>query len=437
MNSKQNDHTEAYVWVWLPGEIAPIVAGILTQSGPELKFMYGKSYLQRENKISLNEKELPLQNGEIPLLKGLSMPGTIRDGSPDAWGRRVLINKKYGGKGSQIDVDSLSELTYLLESGSDRIGGLDFQAEPNNYLPRGLSEVTLEELVTAAEKVEKGIPLSPDLDLALYHGSAIGGARPKALVEEGNKKYIAKFSSSNDTYSIIKAEFIAMKLAEICGINVAKVKQVSAAHKDVLLVERFDRKKVKGGWERKIMHSALTLLELEENNARYASYQDLSEIIRSRFQKASSTLRELYSRLVFNIIVGNNDDHARNHAAFWDGRNLSLTPAYDICPQARTGNMSNQGMLIKGEDKQSKISTCLDAADIFMLSETAAFEIVEKTLSYIVENWSHICDEATVTSVDKNLFKERQFLNPFIFEDLDAQKSILLLKLAKEFKALP
>ena len=71
--------------------------------------------------------------------------------------------------------------------------------------------------------------------------------------------------------------------------------------------------------------------------AAYASYEDLAEIVRHRFEAPRATLRELFGRLVFNILCGNTDDHARNHAAFWDGARLSLTPAYDICPQARAG----------------------------------------------------------------------------------------------------
>ncbi|OLO11096.1 hypothetical protein BTW10_11550 [Chromohalobacter japonicus] len=79
------------------------------------------------------------------------------------------------------------------------------------------------------------------------------------------------------------------------------------------------------------------------------------------------TLRELYARIVFNILCGNTDDHARNHAAFWDGRMLSLTPAYDICPQGRTGNEATQAMLIKGENRMSTLHSCLAAAPAFLL----------------------------------------------------------------------
>jgi serine/threonine-protein kinase HipA len=93
MPSKSQSYTEAYVWIWLPDEVNPVVAGKLNQDNKSLIFNYGKSYLERENKISIYEPELPLKSGSLPLLNNLTMPGCLRDGSPDAWGRRVLINK--------------------------------------------------------------------------------------------------------------------------------------------------------------------------------------------------------------------------------------------------------------------------------------------------------------------------------------------------------
>ena len=118
MTSK-DDYKEAYVWIWLPGETKPVVAGILQRVGTRLLFNYGRSYLARENAISIYEPELSLQPGEIPLADGLSMPGSIRDASPDAWGRRVVINRKLSVKGAEAGSSELGELTYLLESGSD------------------------------------------------------------------------------------------------------------------------------------------------------------------------------------------------------------------------------------------------------------------------------------------------------------------------------
>jgi serine/threonine-protein kinase HipA len=309
-------------------------------------------------------------------------------------------------------------LTCLLESGSDRIGALDFQRSATDYVPRAATNVSLEELVRSAERVEQGLPLTAELDRALFHGSSIGGARPKALIEDRDTKYIAKFPSTSDLHSIVKAEFIAMRLAQLVGLDVAPVSLTTSAHKDVLLIERFDRVHTAQGWARKAMVSALTLLELDDMMARYTGYAGLAEIVRHRFTHAAATLRELFGRLVFNILCGNTDDHARNHAAFWDGEALALSPAYDICPQGRTGNEATQAMLITDQDRRSRISTCLGAAGHFLLSRAEAIGIVEQQITTLIAQWDSVCDEAALRPVDRAFLWGRRFLNPFAFEDL-------------------
>ncbi len=419
MTSKEKDD-EAYVWIWLPGETEPIVAGKLEADNGLIHFNYGKSYLERigdkSPAISIYDPELPLKSGVLPLLHGLEMPGCIRDAAPDAWGRRVIINRQLGLKGKDTDTSEFDELTYLLESGSDRIGALDFQHSPTEYVPRSANNATLEELLESADRVERGVPLTQELDQALFHGSSVGGARPKALIEDQGTKYIAKFSSSTDLYSVVKAEFIAMRLAALSGLNVAPVKLVKAAGKDVLLIERFDRLRLRGGWARKCMVSALTMFGLNDMTARYASYEDFAEMIRHRFTEPQKTLKELYGRLVFNILCGNTDDHVRNHAAFWDGKELSLTPAYDICPQGRTGNEASQAMKISGENNLSQVKSCLEAAHHFLLSSEDALSISERIESVIRKYWDAVCEEAQLSEIDKKLLWGRQFLNPFSFE---------------------
>ncbi len=409
---------EAYVWIWLPNETTPVVAGKLVAAGDKLFFNYGKSYLERANDtvspaMAIYEKELPLKKGALPLLDGLAVPGCIRDGAPDAWGRRVIINKILGAKGSGVDTAQLGELVYMLESGSDRIGALDFQQSPTEYIPRQAAAVPLSELLESAGRVERGALLTQGLDQALLHGSSIGGARPKASIEDNDKKYIAKFSSSSDISNVVKGEYIAMRLAAEVGLNVAPVRLVSVAGKDIVLVERFDRIKVETSWRRKSMLSALTLLGLDEMMARYASYETLSEIIRHKLIAPKATLKELFSRLVFNILCGNTDDHARNHAVFWDGKDMSLTPAYDICPQGRSGNEASQAMLISGDDRSSKLSTCLKTAHNFLLSEDDAKSIFEAQKEIIHCKWDAICHEAQLSEVDKKLLWRRQFLNAY------------------------
>ena len=407
---------EAYVWIWLPGATAPVVAGRIARDGGRLIFNYGRSYLGRDDRIPIYEPELPLRGGAIPPGAGLGMAGCLRDAAPDAWGRRVILNRTFGREGKDVDTAALDELTYLLQSGSDRTGALDFQHSPSEYVPRAVQAATIEELLNAAGKVEKGEPLAPGLDEALFHGTSLGGARPKAAIRYGDTKMIAKFSSSNDTYNVVKAEYVAMRLAAGAGLDVAPVRLERVAGRDVLLVERFDRAKAKDGWTRKAMVSALTLFGLDEMMARYASYEDLAEIVRHRFTSPRATLHELYGRLAFNILCGNTDDHARNHAGFWDGERLALTPAYDICPQSRSGNAASQAMLIVGDNRASTLAACLEAAPNFQLGRKAAKDVVARQIGAIRDAWDDVCEEAALTDVERNLFGQRMFLNDYIFE---------------------
>ncbi|MGH6622221.1 MAG: type II toxin-antitoxin system HipA family toxin [Alphaproteobacteria bacterium] len=408
---------EAYVWIWLPEETEPVVAGRIEKDGDRLIFTYGRSYLERNNAIPIYEPELPLRPGTILPLTGLSMPSCLRDAAPDAWGRRVIVNRKLGLKGDRIDVAQFDELTYMLEAGSDRIGALDFQCSAIEYIPRGGDAAQLEELLSVANMVEAGTPITPELDKALFHGSSVGGARPKAIIETKSEKYVAKFASNTDVYNVVKGEFVAMRLASHVGLNVAHVTLEKAAGKDVLLIKRFDREKSARGWLRKGMVSALTLLELDEMMARYASYEELADIIRHRFVAPTETLHELYGRLVFNVLCGNTDDHARNHAAFWDGKTLALTPAYDICPQNRTGGEASQAMLITGESRMSKLTVCLEAASHFRLNKKKAETIIEQQLVTMREHWPAVCEEAELNQTEQKVLWRRRLLNPFIFED--------------------
>jgi serine/threonine-protein kinase HipA len=401
----------AFVWVWLPGAAEPVIAGRLDPVGPTVTFTYGQSYLEREDAIPLYLPELPLRRGAISAPVG-EIPGCIADAAPDAWGQRVILYRLTGQ--ADAETTELGPLTYLLRSGSDRIGALDFQTSPREYVPRAMNHADLDELAESAERVERGLPLSPELDQALLHGSSVGGARPKALLDDGETTLIAKFSSTTDTFPVVKGEFVAMELARRAGLEVAPVRLTSAHGRDALLVERFDRP---DGGGRRAMVSALTILGLDEAGARYGSYADLADLIRARFTGARATLRELFSRIVFNILCSNNDDHPRNHAAFWDGEMLTLTPAYDICPQLRSGGETAQIMAIGSDGwRMSQVAGCVERAGTYQLSEVEAREIVDHQLETIEGQWDEVCDLAELGEAARAAFRGRQFLNPYALE---------------------
>jgi serine/threonine-protein kinase HipA len=407
--------TEAYVWLWLPGASDPVVAGRLEATGEPVDFNYGQSYLRRPDAIPIYDPELPLIRGRIPPLPGLSIAGAIADAGPDAWGKRVIMNRLLGAGSSGLDPAELSPLAYLLSSGSDRIGALDFQASASEYIPRHVGHATLAETMQAAELVEQGVPLTPSLEQALMHGSSVGGARPKTLLSDGELSLIAKFSSTTDPYPVVKGEFAAMELARRAGLNVAPVRIEEVIGRDVLLVERFDRPH--GTSQRRALVSALTILGLDPMLSRYASYADLAHIVRARFTESRDTLRELFARITFNILVGNTDDHARNHAAFWDGEMLTLTPAYDVCPQRRSGGEATQAMIIDSDGyRMSQVAGTVRAAAVYGLEESEARDIADRQIDVIRAEWGDVCELARMSEVDRTYFWRRQFLNPYALE---------------------
>ncbi len=397
------------MWIWLPGRCVPVVAGRVEKHGSLHHFTYGRSYRERTNAIALSPFELPLQPGSFAPTGMNTIHSCLRDAGPDAWGRRVV---EY-----QYPKLAADELDFLLLSGSDRIGALDFQASASEYLPRESDHPTLDDLQRAAKLLEANQALPPELDLALLRGTSVGGARPKALVDHDGKHFIAKFDSSTDFYPVVKVEYIGMRLGILAGLTVAPVSLTSSLGKDVLMVERFDRMGAAAGHTRRLMLSGLSLLELNEIEARYASYGDLADRVRQRFSKPQATLIELYRRLVFNVLIGNTDDHARNHSAFWDGRSLSLTPAYDICPQMRVGQVATQAMDVGGAaGNAATLVNVLSAHRKFQLQKSVAMATINQFIAVVEDNWVSVCEESDLAAAERNRLWGRAVLNPYCFQ---------------------
>lgn len=236
MASTSDRARRAYVWAWLLGHTEPVLAGALelrkrqmvlsrsAQGGGPFDFAYSRAYLERPDAISLYTPELPLEGGWQEPGEERSMAGCLRDWSPDSWGQRVIDDRLFGKRGSATSYLDVDDLTYLLESGSNRIGALDFQASNTAYVPRRTT-ATLDELHQATRALEDGT-LTPELAVALTEGTAVGGARPKVIVAgDDGREYIAKLSLSTDPYPIVKAE--AVRASPFVGGHGKKVRNHS------------------------------------------------------------------------------------------------------------------------------------------------------------------------------------------------------------------
>ena len=405
---------ELYVWIWLPGGTEPVVAGRVEQSGPLVTFIYGLNYRSRPDAISLFAPELPLRPGVQEPSDGLSIAGVLRDGSPDRWGRGVIERRR------NVAPNSLSEIDYMLGSGSNRFGALDFQVDRDEYVARDDS-ATLDELHRAATILDEGGELSASLDAAMIHGTSLGGARPKAtLTEDDGSEWLAKFSSSDDrVFSVVNAEGAMLELARRAGMNVADSKVVPSLGREVLLVHRFDRD---GAGGRRHAVSGLTMAQTDEMYARYVSYPQILDVLREYAKDATKPGPELFQRIAMNIAISNNDDHARNHAAFWDGKHLELTPAYDLAPGQRSGDTFEQAMRYGRGDRGAKVSNfaaLVGESETYGLSAAQGREIIDNLVSSIRDNWDAAADIARLGRADKQRLWEKQVLPRAAFFDYE------------------
>lgn len=410
MTSDSSRAPRVFVWTWLSGASEPVVAGAVDRiDASRLGFTYARSYLDNENAMSLYAPELPLRRGVQEPLDGLTMAASLRDSTPDSWGERVIENRL--GSGDQVSIE-----TYLLQSGSNRFGAIDFQASATKYVPRA-DTASLDELYDAAENVLAGVPLNPAIGDALISGTAIGGAHPKILIsDDSGTEYIAKLSVSTDVHPVIRAEAVGIELARRCGLHVPNARVVTSMGRDVLLIERFDRR---SGGQRLHIVSGLTMLGLDALlGARYGSYPEMLDVLREYAEDPHVVGRALFERIVFNVAIGNNDDHARNHAAFWDGRSLELTPAFDLTPQVRSTNTSAQAMDIgRSGSRGSQFAVCAAAAADYGLSRPEARECVDHIVSTVEAQWLDAADAAGLSEGDRNALWRRSVLNPSTFYD--------------------
>lgn len=412
MTTSELRPTTAYVWTWLPGQTEPVVAGRVDELAGFVTFTYALSYRQRSNAISLYTPELPLRPGTHEPLAGLTMAGCLRDGSPDSWGRSVI---QFRRSASESDI---SEIGYLLLSGTNRFGANDFQFSRSEYVPRS-DTASLDELVDAAARINAGLAVSQSLAEAIEHGTAIGGARPKVLLrDDDGVEWIAKLSSTTDqVFSVVRAEATYMELARRVGLRVPTTRLIQSQGRDVLLVERFDRRVDRS---RRHVVSALTIAQYDEMNGRYATYPQILQAIRSRGRSgATDPGPELFDRIAFNIAVGNSDDHARNHAAFWDGVGLELTPAYDLAPNARVGEVATQAMAFDsaGNERASQFSALVRHAREYGLDRQSAHDRVDALVQAINDHWGDAADAGQLSSNDKAYLWKRQVLNDYAFYD--------------------
>ena len=221
-------------------------------------------------------------------------------------------------------------------------------------------------------------------------GTSMGGARPKAVVEDEAGLWIAKFNRPDDTWNCARVEHAMLNLARACGLTTAESRVVGVGGRDVLLVKRFDREKTEAGYLRTRMISALTLLRAEDNyQARDKwSYVLLAEEIRRVCAEPAQNAAELFRRMCFNALISNIDDQPRNHALIAKEADWKLSPAYDLTPAVPVGTEHRDLAMECGDaGRFANASNLLSQSARFLLDPVQAAEILDAMEAQVQRTW--------------------------------------------------
>ena len=410
--------SELFVYVMLPGQTSFVTAGRFVLSSDRLgnprgRFVYGRRYLERADAVPLDPLELTLESGTFETLRLKGMFGALRDASPDYWGR-VVIEKHPG-------VAALGELDYLLQSPDDRAGALGFGLNveppaPKRQFIRTLELARLQELADALlrDEIQPHSRNSLQAQDLLLLGTSMGGARPKAVVEDDNALWIAKFNRTDDRWNQARVEHAMLRLADECGLQVARSRIAQVGARDVLLVQRFDREHSADGYLRARMLSALTLLRTGDSHLdrdRW-SYLMLVEELRRLCDDARSDARELFKRMVFNALISNTDDHPRNHAVIAPGATWRLAPAYDLTPTPLVSEERRDLAMTVGEQgRLASAGNLLSQCTRFLLTPEEATHLIDTMEAAVRARWYEVARREGVSERDCDAIS-RAFVYP-------------------------
>jgi serine/threonine-protein kinase HipA len=408
------DKTDIFVYAHWLGMTSPALIGILSahrgKGRKSFSFEYEPDWLKQDQRFILDPDIALFSGPQYPRVNGNF--GVFTDSMPDTWGRtlmkkRALQKARFEGK----PYKELYEIDYLLGVADQcRMGALRFKLFPdgpfldddrNTPVPLWSSVGELQHIARLVESDEDNAELNKWLLVLLAPGSSLGGARPKANIQDKEGQlWIAKFPSKNDYINKAKWEYLAYLLANQCGIRMSesKIERVSGNH-DTFFTRRFDRH----GQARICFTSAMTMTGNTEESIRDnpASYLDLALFIQNHSGKIQEDLTELWRRMVFNIAISNTDDHLRNHGFVIDNSAWRLSPAFDLNPSVDRDELS---LTIDGYNLTAEFDLAMDVAPYFRLDQQEAGLILQQ-IKNVVTRWENLAEKIGIPRSERDYMR--------------------------------
>lgn len=372
--------TAAYVFANDPDGQASLV-GQLSMSTATGTFKYSDHWLSADYAYPLDPVNLPLSSATYSIRSRSKVFSVFSDAGPDDWGTKVML---LGHKNLPAN-----EIERLLACSGHGAGCLQFSLSRSR--PKQAAELPHISLLSELEKASLDMAneneITDDMYRILAPGTSMGGARPKVSVWDGQDSWIAKFALPQDPINMPTSERATLELAKQAGIKVPETRMAKIGNHQALLVKRFDR-----GTQPVHFISAFSLFN-QDRVKQYSdamhdpcSYLALARTLRAHSSAGLNDCLQLYRRMVFNTLIGNIDDHARNHAMIYrvKDRQWQLSPAYDIVPIASASRQQALGVGRLG--RESSIDNLLSASEAFGIDRQLAAELIEQQI-HIINGW--------------------------------------------------
>lgn len=384
-----------FVHVFLPGDAAATLCGRLhwedpSDEGRPAHFEYDSAYLRKGKAIPLDPVRVPLSEDRLDSPCGLTgVLGVFGDAMPDHWGKTVLRHRNAGRPLTQSGL-------LLSSSGLQRTGNLEFSESPEAPEEQQLAG-DLGALAEAIRRLQDNLSIPNQWEELLMQGTSLGGARPKAVIEDDHALWIAKFPHIFDTENHARKEFATLQLAQHCGIKTQEARLVSLDRgREAILVRRFDRKPTAPGYLRHALVSAATVCGWEPKNDR-KGYPLFAESM-AHWGVSPADRTALFDRMVFNILISNHDDHHKNHALLQDrSGEYRLSPTYDIV--AGEGMRRTQAMNVGDEWGASTLQNAMSQCSIFGLTRQEALKRIEHIVEKMTD-WRKVFETHNAATRD-------------------------------------
>ena len=409
-NSMRARGGQCHVYMVLPGETRFTTAGRYEIESdrdeiPQGRFVYCRSFLDNPDAVPIDPVDLDKLDETVyrtTMFNGVF--SSLRDSAPQGWGRNLIKHTSFPELNDEID--------YLLQSPDDRVGALGFghDPEPPDAERKFYRIADLERLAALAEIliVKDEIPEGTDesdriLDMVPLRTS-MGGNRPKAIVEDSDGLWLAKFERGFDRINHVRIERAMLELAELCGIRCARSRVETFGGRDVLLVRRFDREKTDRGYLRSRMISGYTMLRTDDTpeNRKGWHYALLAEELRCSVAKPEEDSKELFRRMVFNALISKTDDGPQNHAIIAKRAEWKLSPAYDLEPKKKQLEFERRDLAMNCgiHGRQANATNLLSECERFRLGNEEAAAIIDAMEERVANSWYRIARNAGVSETD-------------------------------------